>query len=143
MANASYPSFREALMTGAVNLATGVIKVALVRGYTYNSAHVYLGDVTTAGGVLNGTSAALAGKTFTGGIFDADDTTITTTASAANHALIIYQASAAGGGADLTAAAQRVLLYLDTGTNLPIQPGTGTLTLTFPNTTERIYRIGQ
>lgn len=143
MANASFLKYREGLMTGAVNLSTGVIKVALVRSYTFSSAHTFLSEITAAGGVINATSAALTGKTFTNGVFDADDTTVTTTASNVNHALIVFQASAAGGGADLATTAQRVLLYLDTGTNLPIQPGAGTLTLTWPNTAERIYRIGQ
>lgn len=142
MANASYPSFREGLMTGAVNISTATVKVALVRGYTYTSTHVFLSDVTSTGGIVNGTSAALTAKSTTGGVFDADDTTITTAASAVNHVLIVYQSSAVAGGADVAPAAQRLMFYLDTGTNLPIQPGAGTLNITWPNTADRIYRIG-
>lgn len=142
MANASFTPFRAGLMTGAINLGTGVIKVAAVRGYTYTATHTFMSDVIAAGGIVNATSAALTNPTTAGGIFDADDTTITTTSSAANHVLIIYQASAATGGADVAQSAQRLCFYMDTGTNLPIQPGAGTLTITWPNTTSKIYQIG-
>lgn len=142
MANASYPSFREGLMTNAVDLDTAVLKVALVRGYTFSTTHVFMSDVITAGGVINGTSAALANKTTTGGVLDADDTSITTTANASNHVLILFQASAVTGGADVAQSAQRVCLYMDSGSNLPIQPGAGTLNVTWPNTADKIYRIG-
>lgn len=142
MANASYPAFREGLMTGAINLSVGVIKAHLVRGYTYTSTHIYLSDVTGAGATINTTSNALTTKTFTGGVFDADDITLTTTASSIPHALILAQTSAVTGGADVPANARRLLFYMDSGTNLPIQPGAGTLTITWPNTADRIYRIG-
>lgn len=142
MPNASFYGYREGLMTGAVNLSTGVLKVALVRGYTWNAAHTYLSDVTTAGGVINATSAALTNKTFTNGIFDADDTSVTATASTAAHGLLIYQASAAAGGADLVATAQRLCLWFDTGTNLPIAPAAGQVSITWPNTTGKIYQLG-
>lgn len=142
MANASFTTFRDGVMKGEIDLDTAVFKVALVRSYTFNAAHTYMSDVTGAGGVVNGTSAALANKTVTGGVFDADDTTITTTSSATNHVLIVFQASAVGGGADVAATAQRLCFYMDTGTNLPIQPGAGTLNVTWPNTSGKIYQIG-
>ena len=41
------------------------MKVALVRSYTFNAAHKFVSDLTTAGGVLHATSAALASKTGT------------------------------------------------------------------------------
>jgi hypothetical protein len=142
VANASYYAFRDGIMKGDINLNAGAIKVALVRGYTYSVAHTFLSDVTTAGGVINGASAALANKTFTNGVFDADDTTITATASTSNHVLIVYQASAATGGADVAATAQRLCFYIDTGTNMPIAPAAGTVTVTWPNTTGKIYQLG-
>lgn len=142
MTNASFTTFRAGIMGGSINLTTGVLKVALVRGYTFTATHTYMSDVVAAGGVVNAASAALTNPVVVGGIFDADDTTITTTASAVNHVLIVYQASAVTGGADVAQSAQRLCMYFDTGTNLPIQPGAGTLTITWPNTTSRIYQIG-
>lgn len=142
MANASYTAFKNGIMTGLIDLDTAVIKVALVSGYTFAATHTFMSDVTGAGGTLNGTPATLANVVVTGGVFDADDNTITTTSSAAAHVLIVYQASAITGGADVASSAQRVCFYFDTGTNLPIIPGAGTLTITWPNTAGKIYKIG-
>lgn len=142
MANASYYAFRDGIMKGDINLNTGALKVALVRGYTFSAAHVFLSDVIAAGGVVNGTTAALANKTFTNGVFDADDTTLTAAASTSNHVLIVYQASAVTGGADVANTAQRLCFYIDTGTNMPIAPAAGTVTITWPNTTGKIYQLG-
>lgn len=142
MANASYTAFKSGILTGAYDLDTAVIKVALVRGYTYNASHTSMADITSNGGVLNGTPATLANPTVTAGVFDADDCTITTTANASNHVLIIYQASAVTGGADVAAASQKLMLYMDTGSNLPIVPGTGTLGITWSNAAGKIYKVG-
>lgn len=142
MANAVYTPFLQGILNAEYDLNTGVIKVALVRSYTYTATHATMADVTGAGGVVNGTSAALANPTITGGVFDADDTTITTTASAVNHYLIVYQASAVTGGADVAAGSQKLIAYFDTGTGLPIQPGNGTVTVTWANTTNRILKVG-
>jgi hypothetical protein len=140
--NAVYPKALEGLISGLIDLDTAVIKTALVRGYTYSASHTFMSDVTGAGGTINASSAALASVTVTSGVFDAADTTITTTASATNHVLVIYQASAVTGGADVAASAQRVIAYYDTGTGLPIQPGTGDVAVTFDNGTNKIIKFG-
>ncbi len=139
--NQSYPAFRTALMTGAVDLDTAVIKVALVGGYTFNAGHTSMADLTGAGGVING-SATLTGVTVSGGVFDAADVQLTTNASSNPHILVIYQASAVTGGSDVTPANQRLCLYLDSGDNLPVVPGAGTVTIAWPNSAAKIYRIG-
>ncbi|NBE80316.1 hypothetical protein [Micromonospora rubida] len=137
-----FTPFAEGVMDGSIDLDTASIKVALVRGYTFSAAHRYVSDVTGAGGTINGTSAALANKVVTGGVFDADDTTISATASAVNHGLLLFQASAAAGGADVAATAQRLIAWFDTGTGLPIQPGTGTVTVTWPAASPKILKVG-
>lgn len=143
MTNASYTALKDGMMQGGVyDLDGAVLKVALVRGYTFSAAHTYMSDVTAAGGVVNGTPAALANRTIVGGVFDADDVTITTVADPNPHVLIVYQASAVAGGADVAATAQRLLWYFDTGTGLQVVPGTGTLTVAWPSTAGRIYKIG-
>lgn len=142
MANAVFDSFKTGIMTGLIDLDTGVLKVSLVRSYTFSAAHVFVSDVTTAGGVLNGTSAALSGVTVTAGVLDANDTSVTTTANATNHYWLLYQASAVTGGADVAATAQRLVAYFDTGTNIPVVPGTGTVSLTWANTTNKILKVG-
>lgn len=142
MANASYLPFRSGILTGAYDLDTAVLKAALVSGYTYDAAHAFMSDVTGNGGVINGTPVALTNATVSDGVFDADDVTITTTASGANHTLIVYQASAVTGGADVAAGSQRLCWYFDTGTNLPVVPGAGDLTVAWPNTANKIYKVG-
>lgn len=142
MANAHYTSAAEAFLSGAIDLDTAVIKCAFVRGYTFSAAHVFVSDVTGAGGTLNGTSAALGSKTVTGGVFDAADTTITTTASANDHALILFQASAVTGGADVAATSQRLIAYYDTGTGLPVQPGTGDTPVVWSSGASKILKVG-
>lgn len=142
MANAVFDTFKEGLLNAAYDLNTATIKCSFVRGYTFSASHAFVSDVTGAGGTLNGTSAALTTPTITSGVFDADDTSITTSANATNHGLLIYQSSAVTGGADVAASSQRLIAYYDTGTGLPIQPGTGTVTVTWDSGTNRIAKIG-
>jgi len=142
MANAAYTAFKKGVLNAEYDLDTASVKVALVRGYTFSAAHATMSDVTGAGGTVNGTSAALTNPTVTGGVFDADDTTIATTANSSNHVLIVYQSSAVGGGADVAAGSQKLIAYFDTGTGLPVVPGTGTLTITWANTTNKILKVG-
>lgn len=142
MANAAFSTFYDGVMTGAIDLDTAVLKASLVRGYTFTGTHSFVSDVTGAGGTLNGTTAALGSVTVSAGVFDAADTSLTATANATNHGILIYQASAVTGGADVAASAQRLICYLDTGTGLPIQPGSGTVTITWDNGTNKIIKIG-
>ena len=142
MANALFTTAAEGFIAGEIDLDTAVIKAAFVRGYTFSGAHKFVSDVTGGGGTLNGTSAALTTKTVTNGVFDADDTTVSTTANATNHGILVFQSSAVGGGADVAASAQRVIAYYDTGTGLPIQPGTGSTPITWDNGTNKILKVG-
>lgn len=142
MANAYYSTAVEGFIAGEIDLDTAVIKAAFVRGYTFSAAHKFVSDVTTAGGTLNGTSAALTSKTITSGVFDAADTSATTTASAVDHGILLFQSSAVTGGADVATSAQRVIAYYDTGTGLPIQPGTGSTPITWDNGTNKILKVG-
>lgn len=142
MANASFHPFKSGLMGGDIDLLTATIKVALVRGYTYDSSHDVMADITTAGGVLNGTPAELTAKTVIDGVFNAAQVTITTTANASPHHIIVYQASAVTGGADVAPGSQLLCFYFDTGTNLPVVPGTGTVTIAWSTGTAKIYKIG-
>lgn len=121
MANTVFNPAREGFLAGEIDWDTAVIKVALVRSYTVSAAHKFVSDVTGAGGVLGATSAALTSKTVTSGTADAADVTFTApAANGSNHSLLVFQSSAVAGGADVTASAQRVICWLDTGTNLPI-----------------------
>jgi hypothetical protein len=141
MANAVFTPFLEGILAGEIDLDTAVVKAAFIRGYTFSAADKFMSTVLGTG-TLNGTPVALTSVTLTGGVFDAADTAITTTANATNHAIIIYQASAVTGGADVATSAQRTICFLDTGTGLPIQPGTGSTPITWDNGTNKILKVG-
>jgi hypothetical protein len=142
MANAVFNPAKEGFLDGTIDLDTAVIKVVLVRSYTFAAAHKFVSDVTTAGGVLHGTPQTLGTKTVTSGVFDAADVVFTAvTANASGHSLLIYQASAVTGGADVAATAQRVIGVYDTGTLLPVTPNGGDITVAWDNGANKIFAL--
>lgn len=144
MANAAYTRFLTGIQLADYDLVVASIKVSLVRGYTFSAAHATVADVIAAGGVLNGTSPALGSPSVVGGVFDAADTAITAAASAVNHDLLVYQSSAVGGGGDVAQNLQLLIAFYDTASDgsLPIQPGAGTVNVTWSNGAAKILAIG-
>jgi hypothetical protein len=133
---------REGFLDGSIDYDTAVIKVHLVRGYTFSASHKFVSDVTGAGGTIVGTPTALASKTVTSGVADAADVTFTAVAAgAAIPALIIAQTSANTGGADLATSAQRLIAYIDTATGLPVTPNGQNITITWDNGSNRIWKL--
>lgn len=142
MANAIFPLGRQGFLDGTVQWTTPVIKAALVRGYTYNAAHQFVSDVTTAGGTLAATSSALSSKTATNGTANAANVTFSAvTANASNHSILIFQSSAVTGGADVASSAQRLIAWIDTGTNLPVVPNGGDVTVSWSTGTDKIFTL--
>jgi hypothetical protein len=142
MSNVLYDPGREGFAVGEIDWDTAVIKTALVRGYTFSAAHKFVSEVTGAGGTLVATSAALAGKTGSSGVCDANDVTFTAVAAgAAITALIIFQSSAVGGGSDVAASAQRLIAYIDTATGLPVTPNGGDITVTWDSGSNKIFKL--
>ncbi len=141
MANAVFPKAKEGFLDGGIDLDTAVIKVALVRGYTYSSSHEFVSDVT-ATGTLHATSAALSSIDVANGVFDAADVTFTTPSTDSNdHSLLIFQSSAVGGGSDVAASSQRVIAWIDTGTGIPIKPAGGDITVVWDNGSNKIFSL--
>jgi hypothetical protein len=142
VANAVYPKAKEGFLDGSIDLDTAVVKVALVRGYTYGSTHEFVSDVTGASGTLHATSAALTSIDVTNGVLDAADVTFTTPATDANqHSLLIFQSSAVAGGADVAASSQRVIAWIDTGTGVPIIPAGGDITVVWDSGANKIFSL--
>src|SRR6476661_5775450 len=142
MANALFDPGREGFLAGEIDWDTAVIKIALVRAYTFSAAHKFVSDVTTASGVLHVTSAALGTKTITSGVADAAYVTFTAvTANASNHSVLVFQSSAVTGGADVAATAQRLIAWIDTGTNFPIVPNGGDVTIAWDNGANKIFKL--
>lgn len=140
MANALFNPGREGFLDGTIDWDTAVIKVALVRGYTFDATDKFVSDLT--GATLHVTSAALANKTKTDGIADADDVVFTAvTANASNHVVIVFQSSAVGGGADVASTAQRLIAFYDTGTNIPVVPNGGDATIAWDNGANKMFKL--
>jgi carbohydrate-selective porin OprB len=125
MANALYPKFKESALQAGVNLSSGSVKALLVdlADYTYSASHQYLSDVAVAGRVA--TSGALTTKTFTNGLFDADNASFTAVTGDQSEALIIFVDTG-------SAATSPLVAFFDTGvTGLPVTPNGGDINITW------------
>lgn len=150
MANALYGPGREGFLAGEIDADTAVLKLLLVRHTTggsqpaFTSTHKFVSDLTGASHTIAATSAALASKTVTNGTLDAADLTPafgSVAAHANNHVLVLIQASAVTGGADVAATAQRLIAWIDTGTNIPIVPNGGDVNVAWDNGANRIFTL--
>lgn len=135
MANAIYPLYKQAILSGQANIdmSAGTVKVALVDTgtYTYSAAHEFLSSLS---GTV-GTAQTLASKTFTNGVFDAADATFTSVSGASVEALVIYIDTGVAG-------TSRLVAYLDTGyTGLPVTPSGGNITITWDNGANKIFAL--
>lgn len=133
MANQLYPKAKEDFLGALLDMDTDTIKIVLVDTdvYTFSSAHEDLADVAAGSRVA---TATLAGKTITGGVFDANDATFTAVTGANCEALIIYKDS----GAEATS---RLIAYIDTATGLPILPNGGDITVRFSDGASKIFAL--
>lgn len=147
MANALYDPGREGFLDGTIRFdGTAVIKAAAVRltaggAAVFTASQKFVSELV-ATHTIHGTPVALTGQTKTNGIADANDTLFSALASNANnHVIILYQASAVTGGADVANTAQRLIAWIDTGTNFPIVPNGGDVTIQWDNAANRIFKL--
>jgi hypothetical protein len=146
MANGLYDPGREGFLLGEIDWDTAVIKAALVRltaggAAVFTASQKFVSDLT-ATHTIAATSAALASKTGTSGVANAASVTFSAVAANANsHVVVLFQASAVGGGADVAATAQRLIAWIDTGTNLPVTPNGGDITVTWDTGANKIFKL--
>lgn len=132
VANALYPKGKERILDETIGLSSDTIKAALLRSYTYGSAHEDLADITGSGGTVVAT-ATLGGKTFTSGVFDANDVTWAAVANgAACNNFVIYKDGA-------TDADRQVIMFVDSYTNLPVTPNGGDITIQWDSGSNKIF----
>ena len=134
MASVVYPKAKEQFLQGGINLSTADVRAVFVDAadYTYNAAHDFLDDV--AAGSRVGVSGALTTKTFTNGVFDADDITVSSVSGDQFEAVILYVHT----GSDATA---RLIAYIDSGSGLPFTPSGGNITITWDNGANKIFAL--
>jgi len=134
MSNRLFDFGREGILDESIGMSTGDIRVMLVRStYSFSNGHKFVADL---GIVDNGRSAALSGKTFTAGVFDASDTSLNAVLAVSCNALIFFQHT----GSDSTA---RLIAYVDTPTSgLPVTPAPGQLiNIEHFNGANRIFKL--
>ena len=131
MASTTYPKFKQSMINGDSNVSlagsgsTGVWAALIDTGTTaYSSVHQFYSDISSA---IIGTPVELAtGKTYTGGLFDADDVTFTSVSGASVEAIILYVKNV---GANTT---WRLFSFIDQATSgLPVTPNGGNITITW------------
>lgn len=134
--NVLYPKFKEQLLQAGINLSSVTVKALIVdlASYTYNAAHEFLSDIPV--GMRVAESAALAGKTFTNGVFDANDTLFTAPAAGTTaEAVVLYVDTG-------SAATSRLIQYADdAGWGLPITTNGQDINLVFDNGANKIFAL--
>ena len=133
MANALYPKAKEAFLNADIDLATDTISIALIDtgNYSYSATHQYRSDISDDAVI---STATLANKTMTNGVFDADDATFTSVTGANCEALIIFQNTG-------SQANSRLIAFIDSATGLPILPNGGDITVAFSSGANKIFAL--
>jgi hypothetical protein len=133
MANALYSKAKEAFLNGSINMVANTITIALVDTgvYTYSASHQYRNEVSNSAVI---SSATLANKTITNGVFDADDATFSSVTGANCEALLIFQDT----GIQSTS---RLIAYIDSATGLPILPNGGDISVAFSSGSSKIFAL--
>lgn len=119
MANAIYPKYKEALLSGdsGVSLTTGTVKVSLLDTNVtpYRSTDEFYSDLASSGdGIVS--SATITNTTVVDGLFDGDDIIFSSVTGPQSEALLFWIDTGVG-------STSRLVAYIDTGVSgLPIIP---------------------
>lgn len=92
----------------------------------------FLDDIPAAARVA--ISSALAGKSSTAGVADANDVTLSAVSGDECEALVIYQHT----GVDATA---QLIAYIDVATGFPITPNGGDIDIAWDSGANRIFKL--
>ena len=135
MANELYAKGKQGLIDGSIDLDTDTIKAVLADGadYTPNmSTDDNLDDIPEAARVA--ISGALANKSVTDGVFDADDVVVPSVSGDQFEYAILFKDTG-------TPSTSRLILLMDTGSGLPCTPNGGDITLQWADTADKIFRL--
>ena len=131
MANVKYSKWLESLLA---DLLSGDVKAVLVdlADYTFSATHEFLTSVPAGARVA--TSANIASKTVTDGVFDGGDVTFNTVSGDPSEAVILYHDT----GVEATS---RLVAFIDTATGLPVTPNGGNINVQWDNGANRILAL--
>ena len=127
-----FPKGAEKVWSGAVNFMGDTVKVVLLPStYVYDAAHEFLADV----GATIGTDQTLAGKTVTGGVFDADDANFGVLAPGSNiGSAAIYKDAG-------SPATSPLLLHITDVVGLPLSTNGSGVMLGWSNGAAKIFNL--
>lgn len=134
MANVLYDPGRDAFLNGDIDYTNDTIRVYLIDNahYTFSAAHQFLSQVASASRVAY---AALAGKSTTAGIADANDTVLSSVTGDPCESLVLCKWS----GDENTSP---LIGYIDTAAaGLPVIPNGGDITITWDNGANKIFKL--
>lgn len=131
MASALYPSFKELLLGGDIDLAVDTLKCVLIDSadYTYSAAHDFLNDV--AAGSRVGTPQTLGSKTLTSGVFDAGDVTFPAVTGDPSEAIVIWKDT----GNEATSS---LIAFID---GLSVTPNGGDINVVWSSGASKIFAL--
>lgn len=134
MANALYTKAKQAILDNTLDLNNGDIRALLVEaGYTPNLAtDDNLDDIAAGNRVA--AAVALANKSVTDGVFDADDVTFSALTGDAAVAVVLYLHTG-------TESTSKLLAIFDTAAGLPFTPNGSDLTIRWSNGADKILRL--
>ena len=133
MANALYDYGREGFLAGDISWSTDDIKAALIDTGTYTvdlSTHQHHDDLS---GIV-ATSGNLSSKTVSNGIADGADITYSSLTGSTVEAIVLYQDTG-------VSSTSRLIAYIDTVVNFPIVPNGTDVTITWSDTTNKIFKL--
>jgi len=135
MANALYTKAKQGLIDGSIDLDTDDVRAIFVDGADYTpvlATHDNLDDIPAVARVA--VSGALAGKTVTDGVFDADDKVISAVTGDQFEYIVLYKHTG-------TESTSRLILLIDTATGLPCTPNGSDITIQWPSGADKIFRL--
>jgi len=134
MSNTLYDPGRDKFLNGDIDYTNDTIKVYLIdlADYTFSAAHEFLSSVAAGGRVAN---AALAGKSTSAGVADANDTVLSSVTGDPCEALILVKDTG-------NEATSPLIGYIDTAAaGLPVTPNGGDITITWDNGANKIFKL--
>lgn len=137
--SALYGPYKQKLLdSSAPDLTTVDVKLVAVDSADYTidlTNHDFLDDI--AGGGRVATSGNLAGKSITGGVFDANDLSpafTTVTGDIFEYIVVVNYTPGADSG-------RHLICVFDSGTGLPATPNGGDMNVAFDNGANKIFKI--
>jgi len=130
-----YPSAKELMMTGQLDLVNDPVVGVLVNTtlYTFSSNHAWLADVPSAAQIAM--SGTLTGRTVTQNVFDADDANFGSVTGLPVQAVVLAKYTG-------VPASSPLICHLDQAvTGLPLNPDGSVVNVIWSNGTNRIFAL--